>query len=59
MEELVTAPGGLLSQEVLEHHATSYGALPRTKQDPPSLILTSVEAEHPTASEQITNFVFS
>jgi hypothetical protein len=31
MEELVTGPGGLLSRG-LEDHATSYGALPRTKQ---------------------------
>ena len=32
MEELVTGPGGLLSRG-LEDHATSYGALPRTKQE--------------------------
>jgi hypothetical protein len=33
MEELVTGPGGLLSRVLLEDDATSYGALPRTKQD--------------------------
>jgi hypothetical protein len=33
MEELVTGPGGLLSRGRLEGHATSYGALPRTKQE--------------------------
>jgi hypothetical protein len=33
MEELVTGPGGLLSRGLLENHAASYGALPRTKQD--------------------------
>lgn len=32
MEELVTGPGGLLSRGLLEDHATSHGALPRTKQ---------------------------
>jgi hypothetical protein len=32
MEELVASPGGLLSRGLLERHATSYGALPRTKQ---------------------------
>jgi len=32
MEELVTGPEGLLSRG-LEDHATSYGALPRTKQE--------------------------
>ena len=32
MEELVASPGGLLSRGLLEDHATSYGALPRTKQ---------------------------
>ncbi len=31
MEELVTGPGGLLSRGLLEHHATSYGALPANK----------------------------
>jgi hypothetical protein len=31
-EELVTGPGGLLSRGLLERHATSYGALPRTKR---------------------------
>jgi len=31
-QELVTWPGGLLSRGLLEEHATSYGALPRTKQ---------------------------
>ena len=33
MEELVTGPGGLLSRGLLEEHATSYGALPRTKRE--------------------------
>jgi hypothetical protein len=33
MEELVTGPGGLLLRGRLEGHATSYGALPRTKQE--------------------------
>ena len=32
-QELVTWPGGLLSRGLLEEHATSYGALPRTKQE--------------------------
>ena len=32
MEELVTGPGGLLSRGI-EDHATSYGALPRTKRE--------------------------
>ena len=32
MEELVTGPGGLLSRGLLKDHATSYGALPRTKR---------------------------
>lgn len=32
MEELVTGPAGLLSRGLLEDHATSYGALPRIKQ---------------------------
>jgi hypothetical protein len=31
--ELVTCPGGLLSRGLLEEHATSYGALPRTKRE--------------------------
>jgi hypothetical protein len=33
MEALVTGPGGLLSRALLEDDATSYGALPRTKQE--------------------------
>ena len=32
-QELVTCPGGLLSRGLLEEHATSYGALPRTKRE--------------------------
>lgn len=32
-QELVICPGGLLSRGLLEEHATSYGALPRTKQE--------------------------
>jgi hypothetical protein len=32
MEELVTGLGGLLSRGLLKDHATSYGALPQTKQ---------------------------
>jgi len=32
IEELVAGPGGLLSRGLLEDHATSYGALPQTKQ---------------------------
>ena len=32
MEELVAGPRGLLSRGLLENHATSYGALPRKKQ---------------------------
>jgi hypothetical protein len=31
--ELVTCPGGLLSRGLLQEHATSYGALPRTNRD--------------------------
>ena len=31
-QELVTCPGGLLSRGLLEEHATSCGALPRTKR---------------------------
>jgi hypothetical protein len=32
-QELVNCPGGLLSRGLLEEHATSYGALPRTKRE--------------------------
>jgi hypothetical protein len=32
-QELVTCPGGLLSRGLLEEHAISYGALPRTKRE--------------------------
>lgn len=32
-EELVTGPSGLLSRGLLEEHAPSYGALPRTKRE--------------------------
>ena len=33
IKELVTGPRGLLSRGLLEEHATSYGALPRTKRE--------------------------
>jgi len=39
MDELVTGPGGLLSGGI-EDHATSYGALPRTKRERATLAVS-------------------
>jgi len=49
--ELVAGPAGLLSRGLLEEHATSYGALPRTKRERATLagsLSDYVSARFPT-----------